>query len=43
MPDFAGVRDKAELAKLPADEREAWQGLWTEVESLLARARGERH
>jgi tetratricopeptide (TPR) repeat protein/tRNA A-37 threonylcarbamoyl transferase component Bud32 len=37
-PDFAGVRGDA-LAKLPADERQAWQQLWADVANLLARAK----
>ena len=35
-PDLAGVRDPVELAKLPAAEREQWQGLWAEVAALVA-------
>jgi Flp pilus assembly protein TadD len=37
--DLAGVRDHAELAKLPDTEREAWEKLWAEVEALQERAR----
>jgi serine/threonine-protein kinase len=33
-PDLAGLRDEAELAKLPADERQAWRALWKGVESF---------
>jgi hypothetical protein len=33
--DFAGVRDKDALVKLPEAEREAWQQLWAEVAELL--------
>jgi serine/threonine-protein kinase len=40
-PDLAGVRDKEGLAKLPAEEREQWQKLWAEVETLQAGARGK--
>jgi len=36
-PDLAGIRDEAALAKLPADEREAWRVFWAEVDSALAR------
>ena len=36
--DLAGVRDEAELAKLPAEERRAWRALWADVESLLGTA-----
>ncbi len=37
-PDLAGVRDAAELAKLPAAERQAWQQFWKDVGELLAKA-----
>ncbi len=37
--DLAGLRDEKELAKLPADERAAWQKLWGEVEALSRQAR----
>jgi hypothetical protein len=33
--DLAGVRDPKELEKLPAEEREAWQKLWADVDALL--------
>jgi tetratricopeptide (TPR) repeat protein len=33
-PDLASVRDAKELARLPAEERQAWQQLWAEVEKL---------
>jgi tetratricopeptide (TPR) repeat protein len=33
--DLAGIRDKAALAKLPPDERAAWESLWGEVAALL--------
>jgi tetratricopeptide (TPR) repeat protein/tRNA A-37 threonylcarbamoyl transferase component Bud32 len=36
-PDFAGVRGDA-LAKLPEAERQEWQKLWDDVESLRKRA-----
>jgi hypothetical protein len=35
--DFAGVRDEPALAKLPADERRAWQTFWVKVAALAAR------
>jgi hypothetical protein len=38
-PDLAGVRDKAALARLPAEERQAWQRLWADVGALLGKAR----
>jgi hypothetical protein len=33
--DLAGVRDADALAKLPPDERKAWQDLWSKVADLL--------
>jgi tetratricopeptide (TPR) repeat protein len=33
--DLAGVRDPAALARLPEEERRAWQKLWADVEALL--------
>ncbi len=38
--DLAGVREEAELANLPEDERVEWQGLWQRVGELLAKAAG---
>jgi tetratricopeptide (TPR) repeat protein len=35
-PALASVRDPAELAKLPAAEREEWQRLWADVAALVA-------
>jgi hypothetical protein len=35
--DLAGVRDEQALGELPADEREQWQKLWSEVRSLRDR------
>ena len=35
-PALAGVRDPAELAKLPDAEREQWQRLWADVAASLA-------
>jgi tetratricopeptide (TPR) repeat protein len=35
-PAFASVRDPAELAKLPAAEREQWQRLWADVAAQIA-------
>ena len=40
--DLAGLRDEAELAKLPEGERRAWRGLWEDVGTLLKKARGDR-
>jgi hypothetical protein len=39
--DLAGVRDEAELAKLPPDEQKAWRKLWTEVRQEIAEADAE--
>ena len=39
-PDLTGLRDEAELAKLPEAEREAFRALWAEVETLLRKADG---
>jgi tetratricopeptide (TPR) repeat protein len=35
-PDLAAVRDPQALAKLPQPEREQWQRLWADVESIRA-------
>ncbi len=37
-PDFASVRDKAGLDKLPVAELAEWQRLWTDVAALRDRA-----
>jgi serine/threonine-protein kinase len=37
--DLAGIRDEAALAKLPADERAAWEKLWADVAALLKKAK----
>jgi tetratricopeptide (TPR) repeat protein len=37
-PDLAGVRDAAELARLPEAERRQWQKLWQDAEAVLARS-----
>jgi serine/threonine-protein kinase len=36
-PDLAGVRDRDGLARLPNEEREHWERLWSEVDALLRR------
>jgi tetratricopeptide (TPR) repeat protein/serine/threonine protein kinase len=36
--DFAALREKAALDKLPAAERDSWQRLWADVAALLQRA-----
>ena len=36
--DLAGIRDADALARLPADEQEAWRSLWAEVDALRKRA-----
>jgi tetratricopeptide (TPR) repeat protein len=38
VPDLARLRDAAALARLPADEREAWQKLWSDVADLRVKA-----
>jgi serine/threonine-protein kinase len=35
--DLAGVRDKVALARLPAEERQAWQAFWDKVAELPER------
>ncbi len=37
--DLASVRDADALAKLPDDEREAWEAFWQEVDAVLGTAR----
>jgi tetratricopeptide (TPR) repeat protein len=37
-PDLAAVRAKDALARLPEDERERWERLWSDVDALLRRA-----
>jgi tetratricopeptide (TPR) repeat protein len=37
-PDLAGLRDAAALAKLPEDERAAWQQFWADVAAVLKKA-----
>ena len=37
-PNLSCLRDVAELAKLPADEREACKKLWADVQALLDKA-----
>jgi serine/threonine protein kinase/Flp pilus assembly protein TadD len=39
--DLTGVRSETALAKLPEDERRAWQKLWADVAELLAQAQGK--
>jgi hypothetical protein len=41
-PDLAGIRDATALGSLPPDEQAACRALWSEVDALLARARGGR-
>jgi len=36
-PDLSGVRAKDALARLPDEERERWERLWSDVEGLLRR------
>jgi tetratricopeptide (TPR) repeat protein len=37
-PDLAGIRDRDELAKLPADEQKAFTQLWADLAALLKKA-----
>jgi tetratricopeptide (TPR) repeat protein len=41
-PELSCVRDSAALAKLPADEQQAWNQLWKDVQHLLEKARKEQ-
>ena len=36
--DFAGVRGKDALARIPAKERKEWERFWAEVDALIRRA-----
>jgi eukaryotic-like serine/threonine-protein kinase len=36
-PDLAGVRARDALARLPDEERERWERLWSDVDALLRR------
>ena len=36
-PDLDGVRDNDALARLPDEEREQWEQLWSDVDALLRR------
>jgi eukaryotic-like serine/threonine-protein kinase len=36
-PDLAGVRAKDALARLPVEERERWERLWSDVDAVLLR------
>jgi hypothetical protein len=38
-PDLSGVRARDALARLPDEERERWERLWSEVGALLRRVR----
>ncbi len=40
--DFDGVRDAKALAKLPKEEREAWNGVWKQVAAVLERAKAKK-
>jgi len=41
-PDFASIRDKAELEKLPADEQKAFKQFCADVAALLKKAELKR-
>ncbi len=38
-PDLAGIRDRAALAKLSAEEQKAFAQLWADVATLLKKAK----
>jgi tetratricopeptide (TPR) repeat protein/serine/threonine protein kinase len=38
--DLAGVRDEAEVVRLPEEEQKAWRGLWAEVQTLVKTGEG---
>jgi tetratricopeptide (TPR) repeat protein len=41
-PELAGVRDKANLERLPAEERKDWQKLWAEAAEVMQAAGGKK-
>ncbi len=41
-PHLAHLRDPAALARLPAEERRAWEQFWADVAELLGRVQGGR-
>ena len=41
--DLGSVRGADALAKLPAEERQAWAKLWADVEALLRKAQERRN
>jgi hypothetical protein len=41
-PALVGLRDEAELAKLPEAERAACRALWADVSALVKRAEGAK-
>ncbi len=38
--DLAGLRGRDGLARLPDEEREQWERLWSDVDALLRRVSG---
>jgi len=40
MSDLAGIRDDAELTRLPESERKAYLKPWADVDALLKNASG---
>lgn len=42
-PDVAGLRDEAQVAKLPEAEREAYRSLWGDVDRLLTKTVAKPH
>jgi hypothetical protein len=41
-PDLAGIRDPDALAKVPADERDSFTELWTDVAALRKQAEASK-
>jgi hypothetical protein len=41
-PDLAHVREATGLARLPADERTAWEKYWAGVEALRRQAQAKK-
>src|SRR5262249_22077432 len=40
-PNLADVRDPAAIARLPDDERQAWEQFWADVNALLVKVQTE--
>ena len=39
IPTWPGYTTRGSLSKLPDDERQQWQQLWSDVDALLQRTR----